>query len=183
MQRERRALVVPGLHVIDEKDAMLARQPWYVEFEPPVAVGGGATALVNYTQGFRDFVCTGWGFTSDTVGFPAAPGRWRLTIEDVQAQRPFQPVAFDVTCVIGGNFGIADSNYVDLPVPWIFLEKSQIRLQFTNRDPAIAAIPTAVLVGYLTDWAREADAAMEYQSLQLKAMAASAGVAIPRQQR
>ena len=168
--------MLPTVHAIDEKDAMLERQPWFVEFEPPAAVGGGATATVEYTQPWRDFVCVGFGMTSGTVGFPAAPGRWKISIRDVGAQKEWQPHSWDATAVIGGNFGASDTNYVDLPVPWLFLEKTAIRIQMENRDPALACLPSLVLVGYLTDWEREAKAAIEKQNLQLAALQRQAGM-------
>lgn len=171
-----RGLMLPTLYAIDEKDASLERQPWFLPFEPAAAVGGGASATVDYTQPWMDFVCTGIGFTSGTVGFPAAPGRWKVSVQDVGAQKSWQPQTFDITAVVGGNFGVSDSSYVDLPVPWLFLEKTTIRVQFENRDPALACLPDLVLVGYLTDWEREAESSIARQSLELKALQRQAGM-------
>jgi len=171
-----RGLMLPTLYAIDEKSASLERQPWFVEFEPPAVVGGGATATVDYTVGWMDYVCIGFGFTSGTVGFPAGPGRWKISIQDIGAQKAWQPHAFDVTAVVGGNFGTSDSSYIELPVPWLFLEKTTIRVQFENRDPALACLPDLVLVGYLTDWEREAHAAIQRQNLELQALQRNAGM-------
>lgn len=177
----KRGLLVPGLTVIDEKDAMLERQPWFVEFEPPAQVAGGATATVDFIQPWRDFVCTHIGCTSETVGFPAAPGRFKVTIQDVGAQRTFQPAAFDVTALIGNNMGASDNPAFELHVPWLFLEKTTIRVQLQNRNLAIPCLPTFLLAGYLTNWEREANTAMTLQQLQLAAMERQAGVQRPRQ--
>lgn len=171
-----RGLMLPTLYSIDQKDAALERSPYFVEFEPAAAVGGGATATVDFTQPWRDFVCTAIGFTSGTVGFPAGPGRWKVSVEDIGAQKTWQPHAFDITALVGGNFGTSDSSYVDLPVPWLFLEKTTIRVQFQNRDPAIACLPDLLLIGYLTNWDREAKAAIERQNLELAKLQRDAGM-------
>lgn len=169
MQRNMRGsnIVPQELVAITAKDAALERQPFFIQFEPAAAVAGGATATVDWQVAYRDFICTRLGFTSDTVGFPAAQGRWRLTVEDVGAQRTWQPQAFDVTAAIGGNFGLNDERAIELPVPWVFMEKTTIRLQFTNRDPAIPGMPTGILIGYLANWNSEASAALKLQELDL----------------
>lgn len=164
-------------HVIDEKDAMLERQPWWLEFEPQAQVGGGATATVEYTVAWRDFVWTRLGFTSETVGFPAGPGRWKAQIEDVGAQRTMQPFAFDLTAAIGGNFGTSDNTPLENAIPWVFMEKTVIRVQLQNRDPAIAALPSLVMHGFLTHWKREAAKALRLGQLELAIKERQAGAA------
>lgn len=176
MNAPREGLLIPGLTVLDEKDAMLERQPWVVEFEPPANVGGGATATVDFIQPWRDFVCSHIGCTSATVGFPAAPGRWKVTVQDIGAQRSWQPAAWDITALIGNNMGISDNPAFELPVPWLFTEKTTIRVQLQNRDPAIACLPTLVLAGFLTNWEREAASAMHRQKLERAALERQAGV-------
>lgn len=170
------SILAPKLQAFDPKDAALERQPFFIPFEPGVAVAGGATVTVDFTQPYRDFVWTGFGLTSGTLGFPAAPGRWRISIEDVGAQRVFQPANFDATAVIGGNFGISDNSFAELPVPWVFMEKTTIRVQFENRDPVIANLPSLVMVGYLTNWQREANAAIRLQELNLASLENQAGM-------
>lgn len=170
-----RGLLLPSLFAIDEKDAALERQPQFIEFTTAAQVAGGATGTLDFTVPWRDFVCTGLGFTSETIGFPGAPGRWRLTIEDIGAQKTWQPHPWDVTAVVGGNFGTADSSFIELPVPWLFMEKTTIRIQMENRDAGLACLPTCVLVGYLTNWKNEVKAAIQRQSLELQSLQAQAG--------
>jgi hypothetical protein len=167
--------VTQELFQITAKDAALARQPFWIPFEPAAAVAGGATATVDWQVAYRDFVWTAIGFTADTVGFPATPGRWRLTIEDVGAQKNFQPAAWDVTAGMGGNFGLNDMMPLNLPVPWVFMEKTVIRLQFTNRDPAIPGTPSCDLIGFLTNWEAEASASRERELLEIEALKRQAG--------
>jgi len=151
---------------LSEKDAAQARQPWFVEFEPGAAVAGGAASQVDYTQGWRDFVATHIGFTSETIGFPATAGRFKVQIQDIQASASFQPAAWNITSLIGGNFGVSDSGAVEIPVPWVFLEKTTIRITFNNIT-ALACLPNLLLYGYLTVWQREAAAAQGLQELDL----------------
>ncbi len=168
------SIAVPGLHSLDERDAMMERQPWFIEFEPPAQVAGGATATVDITVPWRDFVCTYIGMTAETVGFPATPGRFKVSVEDIGAQRTWQPAAFDITPFVG-NMGINDAGAFQLSAPWLFLEKTQIRVQMQNRDPAIPCLPTLVLHGFLTNWEREANSAMRKQQLELNALKIAAG--------
>ena len=168
----RQSYEVPGtptqtVYPISDKDAAMERRPWFLPFEPLVAVLGGATQVEDRIVAWNDFVCTRIGFTSGTLGFPAAPGRWRVQIQDIQASVSFQPEAFDITALIGGNHGISDNPPVDLPVPWVFLEKTTIRVTFENRDPAIPNMPSLLLIGYLTNWQRDAAAAQGRQALDL----------------
>jgi hypothetical protein len=149
--------------------------------EPAAAVAAGATGQVDYTQGFMDFVCLQIGFTSESVGFPATAGRFTLQIQDIQASKNFQPLAWDVTAFIGGNFGVADNNARDLPVPWVFMEKTTIRAIFGNRA-ALACLPTLLLIGYLTDWARDATAAQANQELDMRVKRIQAGMVEQREQ-
>lgn len=171
---------VPGQHnlqkiyPIDLKDASLARVPWFLPFEPPLPIAAAATGQVDQTIGWQDFVCIQVGFTSEEVGFPALPGTWKIQIQDIQASKNFQPEGFDITALLGGNFGMADSPPVDLPVPWVFMEKSTIRVFFEN-TANLGGIPHLLLIGYLTNWEREATAAAAHEELILKIMRRQAG--------
>ena len=118
------------LFPISAKDAAMERVPQFIPFEPAAAIVANGTGQVDQIISWQDFVCTKIGFTSPTVGFPAAPGRWSVQIQDIGASRLFQPAAWDVTALIGGNTGTSDSAAVEMPVPWIFLEKTTIRITF-----------------------------------------------------
>lgn len=160
---------------ISAKDAAMERVPYFIPFEPLVAIAASATGQVDQTVAAQDFVCTKLGFTSPTVGFPATPGRWKVQIQDIGGSRNFQPEGFDLTAVIGGNAGVSDSPATELPVPWVFLEKTTIRVTFEELT-GFANLPHLVLVGYLTNWSREATAAQANQELVLRAMRRQAGV-------
>ncbi len=155
------------LYGIDEKDAALMRIPQFMPFEPDVPIGSLASAFVDQTISFQDFVCTKVGFTSGTVGFPAAAGRWKVQIEDIGASRNFQPNAWNVTGLIGTNSGFADAAAVELPSPWVFLRKTTIRVTYENID-GFGGTPELLLVGYLTNWQRDVVAAQERQKLELQ---------------
>lgn len=170
--------VYPGQRGISPKDIALERQPWFWEFEPDAQIAANTTDIVTETISWKDFVCVSWGFTSETVGFPAAPARWKISIEDIGAQKTFQPTAFNATCVIGGDFGLSDNPAKDLPVPWVFREKTSVRVQFTNLN-GLACLPTLVLSGYLTDWGAEINSALERQRLELAIMHRQAGQTEP----
>lgn len=166
---------VPGMptqtvYPISDKDAAMERVPWFQPFEPPAQIAGGATGNVDAVISWMDFVATKIGFTSETVGFPAAPGRWKIQIQDIGASKSFQPEGFDITALIGGNMGISNNPPVDLPVPWIFLEKTTIRVTFENLDPAIACLPHLLLIGFLTNWKRDAAAAQAREQYELAQM-------------
>jgi hypothetical protein len=92
-----------------------------------------------------------------------------VQIRDVGGSRDFQPAAFNITALIGGNTGVSDSAAVDLPAPWVFLEKTTIRVTFQELT-GFANTPSLLLVGYLTNWQRDAAAAQVTQALQLAAM-------------
>lgn len=154
---------------ISAKDAAMARVPYFIPFEPLAAIAALATGQVDRTVAWQDFVCTGMGFTSPTVGFPAAPGRWKIQIQDVGGSRSFQPEGFDVTAAIGTNPGVSDSTPVDLVVPWVFMVKTTIRVTFEELS-GFANLPHLVLIGYLTNWERDATAALAHQELRLAAM-------------
>ncbi len=169
---------IPGnnqpMYPISGKDAAMERVPYLIPFEPLIAIAANTTGQVDQLVSWRDFICTRVGFTSPTVGFPAAPGRWKVQIEDIGASRNFQPEGFDITAFVGGNTGISDSAAVDFPVPWVFLEKTTIRVTFEELT-GFANLPHLVLVGYLTNWQREATAAQANQELALAAMKLQAG--------
>ena len=164
----------PNLYPIDEKDAALERTPRFLPFRPAVPVAAAGTATVDQVIAWQDFVWMGVGFTSQNVFVPPAATFWDITIEDVGASRTFQSQAFAITSLIGTNPGVSDSPAVDLYVPWVFLEKTTIRVQFTNNG-GIANTPELLLIGYLTNWEREATAAIARQDLELKVLKAQAG--------
>jgi hypothetical protein len=152
----------------------MERIPYFLPFEPLAAIAASATDQVDQTISWLDFVCTKMGFTSETVGFPAAPGRWKVQIQDIGGSRNFQPEGFDITAAIGGNTGTSDSAPVELPVPWVFMEKTTIRVTFEELT-GFANLPHLLLMGYLTNWEREATAAQANQELRIRAMRRQAG--------
>ena len=171
----RQAYLAPGaprhtVYPISDKDAAMERVPWFQPFEPAAQIAGGATGIVDAVIAWMDFVATRIGFTSETVGFPAAPGRWKVQVQDIGASKAFQPEGWDATALIGGNFGISNNPAIDMPVPWVFLEKTTIRVTFENLDPALACLPHLLLIGYLTNWKRDAAAAQARQELELATM-------------
>ena len=166
------------IYPISEKDAALMHVPHFLPFEPPAAIGALATGIVDKVISWMDFVCTRIGFTSETVGFPAMAGRWKIQIQDIGASRNFQQEAWTITALIGCNSGFADSAAVDLPVPWPFLEKTTIRVTFEDIS-GFGGIPHLLLVGYLTNWQRDATAAQAREEL---ALAAQQNAAQPRNQ-
>ncbi len=146
----------------------MMRVPQFVPFEPAAAVAALATGIVDQVIAWADFVVTRIGFTSTTVGFPAAAGRWRIQIQDVGASRQFQPAAWNITALIGTNSGFADSPAVDLPTPWVFLEKTTVRVTFEDIS-GFGGTPHLLLVGYLTNWQRDAVAAQRREELEVAA--------------
>lgn len=168
-----RQRLVPGslpqtIYPIAEKDAALMRVPQFLAFEPAAAIGVFATGIVDQVVSWMDFVATRIGFTSTTVGFPAMAGRWKVQIQDVGASRMFQQEAFNVTALIGTNSGFADSPAVDLPTPWPFIEKTTIRVTFEDVS-GFGGTPHLLLIGYLTNWQRDATAAQAREELALAA--------------
>lgn len=161
------------VYPISEKDAALMHVPHFLPFEPPAAIGALATGVVDRVISWMDFVCTRIGFTSETVGFPATAGRWKVQIQDIGASRNFQQEAWNITALIGTNSGFADSPAVDLPVPWPFLEKTTIRVTFEDLT-GLGGIPHLLLVGYLTNWERDASAAQAREELALAAQTIAA---------
>jgi len=163
--------VVPGagreiMYPISQKDAQMMRVPWFLPFEPAVPIGALATGIVDQIVAWNDFVCTKIGFTSETVGFPATAGRWKVQMQDIGASQTFQPEGFNITALIGTNSGFSDSAAVDLPVPWPFMEKTTIRVTFEELA-GFASIPHLLLIGYLTNWQRDATAAQARQEREL----------------
>ena len=157
------------LYPIDEKDAAMARTPQFIAFEPDAAIGALATGQVEVRVSWMDFVATKVGFTSPTVGFPAGPGRWKIQVVDVGASRNWQPEGWDISAVTGANAGVSDATPLDLPVPWVFMEKTTIRVIFEELA-GFDNLPHLVLIGYLTNWKREATAAQVREELQMEAL-------------
>jgi len=154
----------------------MERIPYFLPFEPAAAIAALQTGQVDQVVSYKDFVCVQMGFTSPTVGFPAAPGRWNVQIQDIGGSTNFQPQGFNITAAIGTNAGMSDSAAVDMPVPWVFMEKTTVRVTFQELA-GFANTPHLVLIGYLTNWAREATAAQANQELVLKVMKKQAGEA------
>lgn len=169
-------LAAQPIFPISAKDAAMEHVPYFIPFEPLAAIAALSTGQVNQVVSWQDFICTKIGFTSPPVGFPAAPGRWKVQIEDIGGSRTFQPEGFDITAVIGGNAGLSDAPAVEMPVPWIFLEKTTIRVTFEELT-GFPNTPHLLLIGYLTNWQRDATAAQANQELALKAMRRQAGEA------
>lgn len=154
---------------IEEGDAQMMRVPYFMPFEPAAAIGALATVNVDQVISWQDFVCTRIGFTSTTVGFPATAGRWKVAIQDIRSSRLFQPENFDITALVGANSGVSDSAAVEMPTPWIFLNKTTIRVTFEDTS-GFGGTPHLLLIGYLTSWARDATAELELQKLNLAAL-------------
>ena len=163
------------IYSISAKDAAMGKTPYFLPFEPVAPIAAGATGQVNQTISWLDFVCTQMGFTSPTVGFPAAPGRWKVQIQDIGGSREFQPEGFDITAAIGANTGVSDSPPVDLAVPWVFMEKTTIRVTFEELT-GFANTPHLLLIGYLTNWQRDATAAQARAELELEVLRRQAGI-------
>ncbi len=160
----------PGqaIYPITERDAVMAHVPHFLPFEPAVPIGALATGIVDQIISWQDFVCTKIGFTSTTVGFPATAGRWKVQIQDIGASRNFQQEAWNITALVGANSGVSDSAAVDIPVPWVFLEKTTIRVTLEDLT-GLGGIPHLLLVGYLTNWQRDATASQALRELNLRA--------------
>lgn len=139
----------PDFVPIDPKGVPRANVPYFIEVEPPAAVAAGATVVVRYTFGPRDFVCKGFGFTSAGVGFPAAGMYFKLGIRDLGASISFQPHRWHVTPVTGTNPAVGDQDFAEFPAeaPWIFTSQTTVEVEFENIG-ALACLPTLVLVGY-----------------------------------
>jgi len=125
--------------------------PYLIEIEPPAQVAAGANAVVRQVVGPRDFVCTGFGFTSQPVGIPPAGQYFKISIEDIGGSTRFQPHRFHVTPVIGTNPGVGDQSPFEFPkeARWTFTSFTTIECVFENIG-ALACTPTLVLLGYLT---------------------------------
>ena len=74
---------VPAITAVDESVVPRANVPYFIEVEPPAQVAAGANAVVRTVVGSRTFVCTGFGFTSEAVGVPAAGQYFKISIEDI----------------------------------------------------------------------------------------------------
>lgn len=157
------------VYPIDFKTASMERVPYFLPFQPAAAIAALQTDTVDQVISAYDFVCTKVGFTSETVGFPAASGRWNVQIRDIGAQKDFQPEGWNVTAAIGANTGVSDSSPIDLPVPWVFLEKTTVRVTFQELT-GFANTPSLVLLGFLTNWQREVAAAQSRQEMELAIM-------------
>ncbi len=144
---------IPGnrpLVPIDPKGVPRAPVPYYIEIEPAGQVAAGANVVVRYTVGPRDFVCTGFGFTSQQVGVPAAGMLFKLGIVDIGASIRFQPHRFHATPVTGANPGFGDQPSVEFPgkLTWTFTSLTTVEVEFENIG-ALACLPTLVLIGFL----------------------------------
>lgn len=140
----------PSITPIDPKGVPRAPVPYYIEIEPAAQVAAGANVVVRYTVGPRDFVCKGWGFTSERVGVPLQGMYFKIGIVDLGASIRFQPFRFHATCVTGTNPGLADQPKTDFPdeAPWNFSQLTTIEVEFENIG-ALPCTPTLVLCGYL----------------------------------
>lgn len=128
----------------DERDVVTERVPSYLEFEPAAQVAAGATGQVDEIIAWRDYVVTHIGFNCQLVGFPAVAMPFKVSIQDIGAQRNWQPHRFDIQAIIG-NVNVAAQ---EIPVPWIFKEKTTIRVVFENVG-GLPCLPRLVLGGYL----------------------------------
>ncbi len=140
----------PPITPVDPKGVARANVPYYIEIEPPAQVAAGANVVVRYTVGPRDFVCIGFGFTSQAVGVPAAGQLFRLGIVDIGASIRFQPHRFHATPVTGSNPGVGDRPFTEFPkeAPWVFTSQTTIEIEFENIG-ALLCLPTLVMVGFL----------------------------------
>lgn len=139
-----------NLTPVDPKGVPRANVPYFIEMEPPAQVAAGATVVVRFTIGPRNFKCTGFGFTSQNVGFPLAGQLFRLGIVDIGASIRFQPHRWHATPITGSVPGVDDRPYVDFPgkVEWTFAAQTTVEVEFENIG-ALACTPTLVLAGYL----------------------------------
>jgi len=141
-----RPLITP----IDPKGVARANIPYWIEIEPAVQVAAGANGVVRYTLGPRDFVCDGFGFTSENVGVPAAGQLFKIGIQDIGASIRFQPHRFLVSAVTGDNPGLSDNQAMKFPpeAKWTFMAQTTIEVEFENVG-LLPCTPTLVLTGYL----------------------------------
>lgn len=167
-------LVESRLYPVTEKDVAMERVPQFIMFQPDAPILALSQDQVEERVSWMDFVAVKVGFTSTPVGFPAGPGRWNVEIQDVGGSRNFQPRAWNITAAIGTNTGTSDSTPLEFPVPWVFLEKTTIRVIFEELT-GFDNMPSLVLIGFLTNWEREAAAAQAHQELQLRALRVQAG--------
>jgi len=144
-------LNVPAITPVEERLVTRANVPYLIEIEPQAQVAAGANAVVRQVVGPRDFVCTGFGFTSEPVGVPAAGQYFKISIEDIGGATRFSPARFHVTPVIGTNPGVGDQSPFEFPkdAPWTFTSLTTIEVVFENLG-ALPCTPTLVLIGYLT---------------------------------
>lgn len=144
--------IMPGMNEIvpiaDERWVAMAQVPYIIDFTPPAAIAAGGVGLVTFVQAYRNFVVTHIGGTGPPVGIPGGPSRWKIAIRDITGSRNFQPHRWDLTAVIGGNSGVSDSPAFELPVPWLFVEKTSIEVTFENIS-VHPATPSLVMIGYL----------------------------------
>lgn len=140
----------PTISPIDPRGVTRANVPYFIEIEPPAQVAAGANVVVRYTLGPRDFICEGFGFTSQGVGVPIAGMYFKMGIVDIGASISFQPHRFHVTPVTGSNPATGDQPAVKFPekAPWTFSAQTTIQVEFENIG-ALPCTPTLVLTGYL----------------------------------
>jgi len=130
--------------IADERQVVTERVPYFIQFEPDAQVAAGGTGQDEHTISWRDLVCTHVGFNSELVGFPASNMPFEVSVEDISAQRNWQPHRWDVS-TFTGNINVAAQ---PLPYPWVFKEKTTIRVVFENLG-GLAATPRLLLAGYL----------------------------------
>ena len=140
------ANAMPNIYpVSNESDVVSERVPYFIEFEPDANVLAGTTGQVIHTIAWRDFVCTQVGFSGTKVGFPDPSVQpFKIMVEDIGASRMWQPQRWD----IGSFIGEANNSARELPMPWVFKEKTSIRVEFENLG-AIDCTPRLLLIGYL----------------------------------
>ena len=130
--------------IADERQVVTERVPHFLEFVPAAAVAAAAVAQVDQVISWRDFVATHIGFNTGLVGLPAAAMQFLVSVEDISAQRNWQPQRWDVASFCG-NVNVAAQ---EMPMPWVFKEHTTIRVMFENLG-GLAAIPRLLLAGYL----------------------------------
>lgn len=130
--------------IADERQVVTEKVPHFLQFQPAAQVAALATGQWDEVISWRDFVCTHLGFASELVGFPAANMPFLVSVEDISAQRNWQPHRWDVSAFCG-NINVAAQ---ELPVPWVFKEHTTIRVVFENLG-GLPAFPRLLLGGYL----------------------------------
>lgn len=140
---------MPIVTPIDSKGLVRSLVPYFIHIEPIAQVAAGATAIVNYTQGPRDFILTHIGWSSEGVAWPSGAGMpFKINIQDIGASIFFAPFRFLLRAVTGNNPNTSDNPAFELPVQWRFQAQTTISVELENFG-AIACTPYIVLCGYL----------------------------------